>query len=30
MPLQRANDAELYYELRGDGPPVLLMMGASG
>ena len=30
MPLQRANDAELYYELRGDGPPLLLMMGASG
>ena len=30
MPLQRANEAELYYELRGDGPPLLLMMGASG
>ena len=30
MPLQRANDAELYYEVRGDGPPLLLMMGASG
>ena len=30
MSLQRANDAELYYELRGDGPPLLLMMGASG
>ena len=30
MPLQRANDAKLYYELRGDGPPLLLMMGASG
>ena len=30
MPLQRANEAELYYEVRGDGPPLLLMMGASG
>ena len=30
MPLQRANEVELYYELRGDGPPLLLMMGASG
>jgi pimeloyl-ACP methyl ester carboxylesterase len=30
MPLQRANEAELHYELRGDGPPLLLMMGASG
>ena len=30
MPLQRANEVELYYELRSAGPPVLLMMGASG
>ena len=30
MPLQRANEAKLSYELRGDGPPLLLMMGASG
>jgi len=30
MPLQTANEAELHYELRGDGPPLLLMMGASG
>lgn len=30
MPLQTANETQLYYELRGDGPPVLLMMGASG
>ena len=30
MPLQRANEAELYYEVRGDGSPLLLMMGASG
>ena len=30
MPLHKANDAELYYELRGDGPPLLLMMGAAG
>jgi pimeloyl-ACP methyl ester carboxylesterase len=30
MNLQSANDAELYYEVRGDGPPLLLMMDASG
>ena len=30
MPLQTANDTQLYYELRGDGPPLLLIMGASG
>jgi pimeloyl-ACP methyl ester carboxylesterase len=30
MPLQTANETQLYYELRGDGPPLLLMMGASG
>ena len=30
MPLQVANKTELYYEVRGDGPPLLLIMGASG
>jgi len=25
-----ANETELYYEARGDGPPLLLIMGASG
>jgi pimeloyl-ACP methyl ester carboxylesterase len=30
MPLQVANETELYYEVRGDGPPLLLIMGASG
>jgi pimeloyl-ACP methyl ester carboxylesterase len=30
MPLQTANETRLYYELRGDGPPLLVMMGASG
>jgi pimeloyl-ACP methyl ester carboxylesterase len=30
MPLQTANETQLSYELRGDGPPVLLVMGASG
>jgi pimeloyl-ACP methyl ester carboxylesterase len=30
MPLQTANETQLYYELSGDGPPLLLMMGASG
>jgi len=30
MPLLRANETELHYELRGDGPPVLLIMGATG
>jgi pimeloyl-ACP methyl ester carboxylesterase len=30
MPVVSANGAELYYELRGGGPPVLLIMGASG
>ena len=24
------NGAELYYEVRGAGPPVLLIMGATG
>src|SRR5690348_151521 len=30
MPLQVANETELYYEVRGHGPPLLLIMGASG
>jgi pimeloyl-ACP methyl ester carboxylesterase len=30
MPFQKANGTELYYESRGDGPPLLLIMGASG
>lgn len=30
MPVRTANEAELYYELRGDGPPLLLIMGATG
>jgi hypothetical protein len=30
MPLQRANETELYYELRGNGPAILLIMGATG
>ena len=30
MPFHKANDAELYYELRGNGPPLLLIMGATG
>ena len=30
MPFQLANGAELYYEVTGDGPPLLLIMGASG
>jgi len=30
MPFQEANETELYYEARGDGPPLLLIMGASG
>lgn len=30
MPLQLVRDAELYYELRGEGPPLLLIMGATG
>ena len=30
MPFQVANQTELYYEVRGDGPPLLLIMGASG
>jgi pimeloyl-ACP methyl ester carboxylesterase len=30
MPLQRANETELYYERKGDGPSLLLIMGATG
>ena len=30
MPVRTANGAQLYYELRGDGPPLLLIMGATG
>jgi pimeloyl-ACP methyl ester carboxylesterase len=30
MPTVTVNGAELYYEIRGAGPPVLLIMGATG
>jgi pimeloyl-ACP methyl ester carboxylesterase len=30
MPMIQVADAELYYEVRGQGPPVLFIMGASG
>ena len=30
MPVISANGAELHYELRGSGPPLLLIMGAGG
>jgi pimeloyl-ACP methyl ester carboxylesterase len=30
MPVVSANGAQLYYEVRGAGPPLLLIMGASG
>jgi pimeloyl-ACP methyl ester carboxylesterase len=30
MPVVAVNGAELYHEIRGDGPPVLLIMGATG
>jgi pimeloyl-ACP methyl ester carboxylesterase len=30
MSMLSANGAELYYELRGSGPPVLFIMGATG
>ena len=30
MPLLTVNGTELYYELRGGGPPVLLIMGFTG
>ena len=30
MPTVNANGTELYYEMRGAVPPVLLIMGATG
>ena len=30
MPTVTANGTELYYEIRGTGPPILLIMGATG
>jgi pimeloyl-ACP methyl ester carboxylesterase len=30
MPKVAVNETELYYEIRGTGPPVLLIMGATG
>ena len=30
MPIVSAGSAELYYEVRGDGPPLLMIMGATG
>src|SRR4029450_12721520 len=30
MPRVAVNGTELYYEIRGTGPPVLLIMGATG
>ena len=30
MPIVTAGTTELYHEVRGDGPPLLLIMGASG
>ena len=30
MPTITVNGAELYHEVRGPGPPVLLIMGATG
>src|SRR4029078_3966766 len=30
MPGVTVNGAELYYEIRGSGPPVLLIMGGTG
>jgi pimeloyl-ACP methyl ester carboxylesterase len=30
MPMTTANGVDLYHEVRGDGPPVLFIMGASG
>jgi hypothetical protein len=29
MPIVAAGSAELYYEVRGSGPPVLFIMGAT-
>lgn len=30
MPHARANDVSLYYEIHGDGPPLVLLMGLGG
>jgi pimeloyl-ACP methyl ester carboxylesterase len=30
MPSVNVNGTELYYEIRGAGPPVLLIMGGTG
>lgn len=30
MPTARVNDIEMYYELRGDGPPLVLILGLGG
>ena len=30
MPITAANGTDLYYEVRGSGPPLLLIMGATG
>src|SRR5204863_7993059 len=30
MPIIRVNRTEIYHEVRGTGPPVLLVMGATG
>lgn len=30
MPIARARDADIYYERRGDGPPVMLVPGLNG
>ncbi len=30
MPMVSVNGAELYHEVRGSDPPVLLIMGATG
>ena len=30
MPILRVNGVDLYHEIRGSGPPVLLIMGATG
>ena len=30
MPSVIVNGTELYYEIRGTGPPVLLIMGSTG
>lgn len=30
MPTIRVNGTKIYHEVRGDGPPVLLVMGATG